>query len=118
MAPLPATYIWIRNGPLHLGPTLVGPTLGPTHFTKTINDQGTFRKGIFTVEYLATNSGILRIFDAEEPRFNMRAGETLKSLHAQPRGSQADTSAVAIAEHCSFIDDLSSERVALQPHLV
>lgn len=104
--PLPATRIWIRKDPLHLG---------PTHFTKTINDQGTSRKGFFTFMYLATNSGILRNFDAGISRFNMTAGEPPESLHVQPRGSQADTSAVAIA---SFIDNLSSKRVALQPHLV
>ena len=39
VAPLPATRIWIRDVPLHLG-----PTLGPTHFTKTINDQGIFEE--------------------------------------------------------------------------
>ena len=48
----------------------------------------------------------------------MKAGEPLESLDAQPRGSQTETSAVAVAEHCSFIDDLSSKRVTLQPHLV
>jgi hypothetical protein len=37
-----------------------------------------------------------------------KQSEPLESLHAQPRGSQAETSAVAVAEHCSFIDDLSS----------
>ena len=44
--------------------------------------------------------------------------EELESLHAQPRGLQADTSAVAVAEHCSFIDDLSSKGLRLQPGLV
>ena len=37
-----------------------------------------------------------------------KQSEPLESLHAQPRGLQADTSAVAVAEHCSFINDLSS----------
>ena len=51
-------------------------------------------------------------------RFDMRAGETLGSLHVQLRVSQADTSAVAVAEHCSFIDDLLSKELCLQPHHV
>ena len=38
-----------------------------------------------------------------------KQSEPLESMHAQPRGLQADTSAVAVAEHCSFIDDLSSK---------
>ena len=43
----------------------------------------------------------------------MKAGEPLESLDAQPRGSQTETSAVAVAEHCSFIDDLSSKGLAV-----
>ena len=46
-----------------------------------------------------------------------KQSETLESLQAQPRGSQADTSAVAIAEHCSFIDDLSSKELRCSPVL-
>ena len=42
-----------------------------------------------------------------------KQSEPLESLHAQPRGLQADTSAVAVAEHCSFIDDLSSKGLAV-----
>ena len=44
-----------------------------------------------------------------------RQSEPLQSLHAQPRGLQADTSAVAVAEHCSFIDDLSSKGLRCSP---
>ena len=45
-----------------------------------------------------------------------KQSEPLESLHAQPRGLQADTSAVA--EHCSFIDDLSSKGLAVAAQII
>ena len=44
-----------------------------------------------------------------------KQSEGMESLHAQQRGSQADTSAVAVADHCSFIDDLSSKGLRCSP---
>ena len=86
MAPLPATRIWIRNGSTALE--------RPNHFTKTINDQGASKKGIFHFKYLAT---ILEFWNVDaEVKVSMLCGRE-PSLACQAARLACNASAVAEA---------------------
>ena len=106
MAPLLATCIWFRKRTTAtLGATWI---LGPSTEHKERKKKGTFAS-----EYLATHFWNSTA-STENSRFLCASrSEPLESLHAEPRGLQADTSAVAVAEHCSFIDDLTSKGFAV-----